>query len=126
MKAGDKVKFKNPEMWDYREHTIINVQRTHGEICYFLHYWSWTDEDDLVLVENVMEESIKQSKAESPSHYTSTKITTLDVVSDWNLDFYLGNTIKYIQRHTLKGNAVQDLKKAAHYLRLYIDKLEKE
>lgn len=47
---GDKVRFKNPSKYDAGTHTILNVQNTHNDVCYFLHYWSWIDEDDLELV----------------------------------------------------------------------------
>jgi len=59
-----------------------------------------------------------------PSHYNATKISALDVIDDWKLDFRLGNTIKYIQRHEHKGNPLEDLKKAQQYLALKIKQLE--
>lgn len=62
----------------------------------------------------------------NPPHYTTTKISALEVVNDWDLGFYLGNTIKYIKRYKLKGKPVEDLKKAQQYLQLFIDLLEKE
>lgn len=61
-----------------------------------------------------------------PTHYNSTAITALQVIDDWKLNFYLGNVVKYIARNELKGNQLQDLKKASQYLDLYIKKLEKE
>ena len=64
-----------------------------------------------------------------PNHYCSgRKYEPKDVIRDWNLNFNLGNTVKYISRNGRKdGNtALQDLKKARQYLDFEIDFLEKE
>lgn len=47
-------------------------------------------------------------------HYTKLKIQPWQVIDAWGLDFYLGNVVKYIARD--KGNRLEDLKKALHYL----------
>lgn len=70
--------------------------------------------------------SMKEETPIVPTHYNSTAITALQVIDDWKLNFYLGNVVKYIARNELKGNQLQDLKKASQYLDLYIKKLEKE
>ena len=53
-----------------------------------------------------------------PTHYTDGKIEVIDFITDKNLDFSLGNTIKYIARAGKKdpGKYVEDLFKAAWYL----------
>lgn len=53
-----------------------------------------------------------------PSYYNDTKITPFDVIDDWDLNFYLGNAIKYIKRAGKKdGNSrLQDLKKVREYI----------
>lgn len=60
----------------------------------------------------------------TPAHYNAAAITTFDVVQAWKLDFFLGNTIKYIQRHEHKGKALEDLRKGAYYLAEKIKQLE--
>jgi hypothetical protein len=63
-----------------------------------------------------------------PNHYCEgRKFEPKDVIYDWNLDFNLGNVVKYISRNGRKdGNtALQDLKKARQYLDFEIDFLEK-
>lgn len=52
------------------------------------------------------------------AHYNDSKITPFDVIDDWDLDFYLGNTVKYIKRAGKKnGESVKDdLEKAIDYL----------
>lgn len=57
-----------------------------------------------------------------PKHYNSGKIETIDVIEDWNLNFNLGNAIKYIARAEHKGNKKEDLEKAVWYLEREISK----
>lgn len=48
-------------------------------------------------------------------HYRKTTIQPIEVIEDWNLDFALGNAIKYIGRYREKGG-LEDLIKASWYL----------
>ncbi len=59
-----------------------------------------------------------------PSHYNTGKIEVIEYIEDKNLNFHLGNVIKYISRAGKKGDALEDLKKAQWYLNRYIKKLE--
>lgn len=62
-----------------------------------------------------------------PNHYCKDrKFEPKDVIRDWNLNFNLGNAVKYISRNGRKeGNsALQDLKKAKQYLEFEIEYLE--
>ena len=56
--------------------------------------------------------------AESPSHYTRGSIEVWDFIRDQQLNYHLGNAIKYICRAGFKGDntKTQDLKKAIQYL----------
>lgn len=56
-------------------------------------------------------------------HYRQSEIQPWDVFLDWQLDPWLCNVIKYVQRHKLK-NGKQDLEKARHYLNHVIDNYE--
>ena len=51
-----------------------------------------------------------------PSHYTQGSIEVWDFIRDQNLNYHLGNAIKYICRADYKGSRTQDLQKAIHYL----------
>lgn len=53
-----------------------------------------------------------------PEYYNDTKITPIDVIDDWRLNFYLGSAIKYIKRAGKKANnsKLQDLKKVRAYI----------
>ncbi len=51
-----------------------------------------------------------------PPHYTFGRLEVIDVIEDWDLGFALGNAVKYIARAGRKGDALEDLRKAAWYL----------
>jgi len=54
------------------------------------------------------------------NYYKNGKIEAIDVIEDWNLNFHLGNVIKYVCRAPYKDNELVDLKKARSYLDRYI------
>lgn len=56
------------------------------------------------------------------THYACHCIQPWAIIDDWNLDYYLGNVIKYVLRD--KNNKVEDLHKAIHYLEKKIELLE--
>lgn len=60
-----------------------------------------------------------------PSHYTSGKIEVIDFIEDQQLDFCLGNTVKYVARAGKKdpNKTVEDLEKARWYLNRAIENL---
>lgn len=63
-----------------------------------------------------------------PQHYGGDNIyEPIKIISAWNLNFNLGNTVKYISRAGKKGEGtlIEDLKKALFYLKYEIDSLEK-
>ena len=54
------------------------------------------------------------------THYQKA-IQPWDIISEWKLDFWEGNVVKYILRWKDK-DGVQDLKKAKHYLEYLIER----
>lgn len=65
----------------------------------------------------------------SPSHYCEgRKHEPKDVIRDWELNFNLGNVVKYISRNGRKEgeSALKDLRKARQYLDFEIEALEEE
>lgn len=60
-----------------------------------------------------------------PPHYKSGGLEAIDVIEAFGLNFHLGNTAKYVLRAGRKGDAVEDLKKAAWYLTREIARREK-
>lgn len=60
-----------------------------------------------------------------PSHYCEgRKYEPIDVIKDWDLNFNLGNVVKYISRVGRKDDSLQELKKARVYLNHEIKYLE--
>jgi hypothetical protein len=63
-----------------------------------------------------------------PEHYGGSEnvYEAIKVIENWDLDFHLGNTVKYISRAGKKGTdkELQDLKKALWYLERKIKNLE--
>lgn len=56
------------------------------------------------------------NQIDHPKHYNMGRYEVIDVIEDWNLNFHLGNVVKYIARAPHKGNTLADLEKAAWYL----------
>ena len=54
------------------------------------------------------------------THYQRA-IQPWDIISEWGLDFWEGNVLKYLLRWKHK-DGVQDLKKAKHYLEYLIER----
>lgn len=62
----------------------------------------------------------------NPSHYTEGRtIEPIAAIQDWELNFCLGNVVKYISRAGRKKDALEDLKKARFYLDYHIKELGK-
>lgn len=63
----------------------------------------------------------------NPSHYMGKYgLEAIDVIEAFDLNYYLGNAIKYILRAGKKDDECQDLKKAVWYLQRMIDMKDHE
>jgi hypothetical protein len=62
----------------------------------------------------------------SPPHYIQHPSGVECIEITEHMTFCLGNAIKYIWRADLKGNAIQDLKKAVFYIEREIKRREAE
>lgn len=71
---------------------------------------------------------IQKELVNNPHHYGGKEnpYEAIKVIEAWDLDFHLGNTVKYIARCGRKDNTLQDLKKARWYLDRKISLLENE
>ena len=69
----------------------------------------------------------KEDFINHPSHYKTGGIETIDFIEAKQLDYHLGNVVKYISRAGKKTNDyVQDLQKAQWYLNRAISKAKEE
>lgn len=57
-----------------------------------------------------------------PQHYSAHGIEPIDYIESHNLNFNLGNVIKYVSRAPFKGTELEDLQKAKWYLEREIKK----
>jgi hypothetical protein len=62
-----------------------------------------------------------------PVHYGGEDNTyeAIKVIEAWELDFHLGNVVKYISRAGKKGSKIEDLKKAQWYLNRAVEQAHK-
>ena len=65
-----------------------------------------------------------EEQVNHPSHYVK-GIEPIDIIESWELNFSLGNVIKYTLRAPYKENMVQDLEKAKWYLERELQRLKK-
>ena len=70
----------------------------------------------------------KSNSVNHPSHYggEGNLYEAIKVIDAWELNFNLGNTIKYISRAGKKIDIVEDLEKASWYLNRELNKLKNE
>jgi hypothetical protein len=66
-----------------------------------------------------------EDKVNHPSHYKVGGIETIDFIEAKQLDYHLGNVVKYISRADHKDEKLENLKKAQWYLNRAVSNLEK-
>jgi len=66
------------------------------------------------------------SNVNHPDHYQSDNIEAIDIIEAFELNFHLGNVIKYITRADRKGDDIEDLEKAKWYLQREINNRHKQ
>lgn len=67
----------------------------------------------------------KYDSVSSPSHYIEgRKYEPRKVITDWGLNFNLGNAVKYLSRAGRKGDKIEDLRKAIQYIEFEIEESE--
>ena len=67
-------------------------------------------------------------KVNHPNHYggENNPYEAIKVIEAWDLNFHLGNVVKYISRAGKKSeNSIEDLKKAEWYLSRYVQFIQK-
>ena len=74
-----------------------------------------------ILYKSSPKEEVKDN-VNSPTHYTTGGIETIDYIEAKSLNYNLGNVVKYVSRSDYKGKKLEDLKKAQWYLNREISK----
>jgi len=89
-----------------------------------------TDEQTARMIYNLTKPRIRMQAADAPqvdnvnqpAHYKVGGIETIDFIEAKQLNYHLGNVVKYIARADNKGNRKEDLLKAQWYLGREIEK----
>lgn len=58
-----------------------------------------------------------------PAHYVADGLEAIQVIEAFQLNYRLGNVVKYVLRADLKGNRQQDLEKALWYLKREVERV---
>lgn len=69
-------------------------------------------------------EYMHRAQAPHSEHYQKVSPEPIQVIEAWNLNFNLGQVIKYIGRSPYKGQTKEDLQKALWYLQREVSKME--
>ena len=69
---------------------------------------------------------MSKEMVDHPKHYNMGKYEAIDVIEDWQMNFNLGNALKYLSRAGHKDDIIQDLKKAKWSIDREIQRLEGE
>ena len=75
----------------------LTLRRLPGDL------WTWKKET-------------KSDPVNHPPHYKTGGVETIDFIEAKDLNYRLGNVVKYVSRAGKKGDPIQDLEKAAWYL----------
>lgn len=78
-----------------------------------------------MIEDKVTMEEPKADNVNNPAHYKVGGIETIDFIEAKQLNYHLGNVVKYITRADTKGNREEDLLKARWYLNREIAKFTK-
>ena len=95
-----------------------------NEICLSEKSWYYMNKIEGKIMTCPGFEQEKKETVNHPQHYNK-GIEAIDIIESWDLNFSLGNAIKYILRAPHKSNQIEDLKKAKWYVEREIERLEK-
>lgn len=85
-------------------------------------YKRWKEHKKLVeMIARGFDESEEEDSHVKPDYYNRGGIECREVIRAWDLNFNLGNTLKYICRAGLKESREEDLKKAVQYLQFELE-----
>ena len=89
--------------------------------------YSWnTSTGNIIFMGNKWAEIISyKEEIEKPKHYKTDSIDVIDFCKIYDLNFNIGNIIKYVCRAGKKGDRLEDLYKAKDYLEREIKHYEK-
>ena len=88
--------------------------------------WAVKNRPSTLVKNGVMSMAVyAEDKVNHPSHYKVGGIETIDFIEAKQLDYHLGNVVKYISRADHKDEKLENLKKAQWYLNRAVANLSK-
>jgi hypothetical protein len=107
-------KFKMPVQYVYKLRSDIKLDKA----------LTMSKPSAMFLVKSSLVKEVEDN-VNSPTHYTTGGIETIDYIEAKSLNYNLGNVVKYVSRSDYKGKKLEDLKKARWYLCREINNLSK-
>lgn len=138
-KEDFKIYSGNPEvmrnlrlfLWEHKGHNLKFDENCESEIAEYEEMEAYIKRSDIPLWHDLagatdgpdLPEESKPGSVKAPAHYTARVpgIECIQVTQHFN--FNRGNAIKYIWRAGLKGNEIEDLKKAREYIDFEIKRI---
>ena len=121
-KINEKIKELNENQKSIKD-SIVNLTKEYAPNAYQEILDAFYESHD----KNVEDE--KDCHVNHPNHYggSDNPYEVIKVLENWDLDFHLGNVVKYVSRAGKKDKSkeIEDLKKAMWYLQRKIELLEK-
>ena len=71
-----------------------------------------------------LKSDVTDEAVDHPTHYNTGNIETIDYIEAQQLNFHLGNAVKYISRAGKKGDIATDIRKAIWYLERYLEVID--
>ena len=93
-----------------------------AELAYNLSKGRDRKEEQGVTLKQLIDAAQNSDNVNHPAHYRTGGIETIDFIEAKNLNYHLGNVVKYITRADHKGDRLENLKKAQWYLNREIGK----
>ena len=100
------IKLQHDGTWKLKERMLSSKNRPEG----------MTDRDIEEIAADVNQAIAQHDAVNHPAHYKVGGIETIDFIEAKNLNYHLGNVVKYITRADHKGERLENLKKAQWYL----------
>ena len=118
-KVGDKVIIKKNDWVEEGTVKIVHIDARDDHQTYQINGISletgkpadlWVKNESIIGLAN------NEEMVNHPKHYQGNGLEAIDVIEAFNLNFNLGNAVKYILRCGKKDNDLQELNKAIWYL----------
>lgn len=124
-----KVKEINEVLMEESSHYTKEEKQKYKEYQEYIEKKKKVIDDVTEKFSKTFQDLAEKRNVDHPKHYGGdTTYEVIKVLEAWELDFHLGNVVKYVARAGKKNKdtELQDLKKAKWYLERKIEKLQKD